>query len=142
MKKLIAVVLGLLFCLAGLGAERLRIKVEGNSTHYNQIRIINKTDYAKFKCDLYILEEADGKTYVKESLGSCDLKGFNDDDTCTFVSNLYRGALVGVELPGDMTNINYSLDDDEGVFIDTLEIILGSGSDKNPVGKKSLGREF
>ncbi|MBQ9627025.1 MAG: hypothetical protein IJR40_07610, partial [Treponema sp.] len=59
-----------------------------------------------------------------------------------FVSNLYRGALVGVELPGDMTNINYSLDDDEGVFIDTLEIILGSGSDKNPVGKKSLGREF
>ena len=142
MKKTIVAGLGLLFCLASLGAERLRIKVDGKSTHYNQIRLINKTDYAKINCEVFLLEENGGKTYVKESLGNFGLRGFNDQDTCTFTTNLYRGALVGVELPEDMTNVTYSLHCDDGLFIDTLEIILLNGKDAKTNENSSLGREF
>lgn len=42
MKKISALLLGLLFCAAALGAEHLRIKVGGDVNHYNQIRIVKK----------------------------------------------------------------------------------------------------
>lgn len=142
MKKIIAVILGAFFCLAGLSAEHLKFKVAGDAIHYNQIRIVNKTDYKNFKCEVFLLEEVDGKTYVKEALGKYHLGGFGDQDTCTFVTNVVRGACVGIELPDDLKEVTYSAVYDEGFIIDTIEFTLIKGSAPVANDGSQLGREF
>ena len=69
MKKISALLLGLLFCSAALGAEHLRIKVGGDVNHYNQIRIVKKTDYSKFNCEVFSIAEVDGKIIGLAGIG-------------------------------------------------------------------------
>ena len=142
MKKISALLLGLLFCAAALGAEHLRIKVGGEVNHYNQIRIVNKTDYSKFNCEVFSLAEVDGKMYVRESLGKFSLNGYNDQDTCTFLTNVAKGSYIGVELPENMKGVTYSASYDDGLLIDTIELVLIKGTTPKNDDQSSLGREF
>lgn len=142
MKKIVVAILGLLFCLGALSAEHLKVRLDGKSIHYNQIRIVNKTDYPKISCAVYLLEEANGKTYVKEFLGKFNMDGFGDQDTCTFTTNVGKKALIGVELPEDMKEVTYSILYDDGLIIDTIELTLVKGTTPLNDGHIPLGKEF
>ena len=142
MKKIIVGFFALLFCLAGLSAEHLKIKVGGKSIHYNQIRVINKTSYPKYSCSAFLLEESKGKMYVKESLGRFNLDGMGDQDTCTFTTNIRAGSYIGIDIPDNLKEVTYSLRYDEGLFIDTSEVTLVNGTTPVSDGETPLGAEF
>lgn len=142
MKKIIVGIFALLFCLAGLSAEHLKIKVGGKSIHYNQIRVINKTSYPKYSCSAFLLEESKGKMYVKESLGRFNLDGMGDQDTCTFTTNIRAGSYIGIDIPDNLKEVTYSLRYDEGLFIDTIEVTLVNGTTPVSDGETPLGAEF
>lgn len=142
MKRMVVAFMALLFCVAGLSAEHLKIKIGGKSIHYNQIRIVNKTSYPKYSCSAYLLNEVNGKMYVKESLGRFNLDGMGDQDTCTFTTNIRAGSYIGIDLPDSLKEVTYSLRYDEGIFIDTIEVTLVNGTVPVSDGEAPLGAEF
>ncbi len=142
MKKVIVGILGLLFCLAGLSAEHLKFKVGGFGVHYNQIRLINKTKYSNFDSSVFLLEEVDGKMYVKGELGKYHLNEFNDQDTCSFVTSVNRGAHLGVEIPDNLKEVTCSVAYYDNFIFDTIEITLENGTGPLKNDETPLGREF
>lgn len=142
MKKIIVGIFALLFCLAGLSAEHVKFKVAGSGLHYNQIRMINKTKYSNFNCEVFLLEEVDGKKYVKGSLGKFHLNEYNDQDTCSFVNSVNKGSDLGIEIPDNLKEVTCSISYVDNIVFETIEITLTNGSGPLKNEGATLGREF
>ena len=142
MKKIIVAIFGILFCLGALSSEHFKFKVGGYTLKYNQIRMINKTKHSNFDCEVFLLEEVNGKKYVKGTLGRFHLNNYNDQDTCSFVNSVNAGSDLGVAIPDAYKDVSCSISYINYLLFDTIEITLVNGSGTVSNDDRILGQEF
>ncbi|MBQ6056743.1 MAG: hypothetical protein IJJ70_09615 [Treponema sp.] len=139
MKKTICGFLLGLICLCAGFSENLKFKIQGPERSYNQIQIINQTKYGNFDCNIYLLQNKDGKDIIKENLGFLHLKGRND--TCSNRTSVKKGSLIGISLSNGADDVSYALSYEDFPFFDIVQIYLidaDSGANK----MKEVGQEF
>ena len=74
MKKILITLVALFVCTAAIYAENIKFKVAGPEGSYNQVRIMNESDYDELHGKIYKLTEQDGTFVVKQTLGVFHIK--------------------------------------------------------------------
>lgn len=106
MKKSIFVCMLLLCSMCVWCAQRITFTVEGPESSYNQIRIVNETATAEFRCRITRLK-ADGE--VGELYGVYELKAAGDTDTNT--KKVRNGEQFVLDMPKDFpTEVGYAIE--------------------------------
>lgn len=139
MKKNILLMAFFALFVCSLNAENLKIKIEGPERSYNQIRIINKTNYEDFECKIYKLKAEGDDFKVKKLLATYYLKEKEDADSCTF--SIDRNTYIGISLPEDFENITYEIYYKDIPFFDIVDITLKEKSE-NTVETIEIGESF
>lgn len=135
MKKIIVVLLMFLGLIISAHSENIKMKIGGSEDSYNQIKIINYTDYDDFNCTVYLLEKRGEKFIVKETLGVLHLRFKNDSDTCSVT--LMRNSYIGISFSKDLGGLSYVVTYRDIPFFDAVEIYISEKTEfENAVGNE------
>lgn len=106
MKKSIILCMLLVCGMYGWCAQRITFTVEGPEETYNQIRIVNETATAEFRCRISRLK-ADGEP--GDVYGVYTIKATGDTDTKT--SKVRNGEQFVLDMPKDFpTEVSYAIE--------------------------------
>ena len=129
MKKSIILCMLLLCGMYGWCAQRITFTVEGPEDSYNQIRIVNETATAEFRCRITRLNEdgSAGAVY-----GIYNLNGAGDTDTNT--KRLHKGDQFVLDMPKDFpTEVGYAIEYVDLPAFDMVVIHLTEADEFAPI---------
>ena len=122
MKKILITLVGLFVCTVAIYAENIKFKVAGPEASYNQVRIMNESDYDEFDGKVYRLSEQDGSFVIKETLGVFHIKYQHDTDSVS--AKIRRGEWLGVSLAGSDKVVPFRIDYMDLPFFDVVQVYL------------------
>lgn len=129
MKKSILLCMLLVCGMYGWCAQRITFTVEGPEETYNQIRIVNETATAEFRCRITRLN-ADGEP--GEVYGVYTLKAAGDTDTKT--SKVCNGEQFVLDMPKDFpTEVVYGIEYVDLPLFDMIVIHLSDANEFDPL---------
>ncbi len=150
MKKILITLVGLFVCVAAIYAENIKFKVAGPEGSYNQVRIMNESDYDEFDGKVYRLTEQDGTFVIKETLGVFHIKYQHDTDSVS--AKVLRGEWLGVSFAGSDKIVPFRIDYMDLPFFDVIQVYLLSeeehameikkAEDSYDFDQSEVGQEF
>ena len=122
MKKILITLVALFVCTVAIYAENIKFKVAGPEGSYNQVRIMNESDYDELHGKIYKLTEQDGTFVVKQTLGVFHIKYQHDTDSVS--AKVLRGEWLGVSFSDSDKIIPFRIEYFDLPFFDAIQVYL------------------
>ncbi len=127
MKRFVFFVCSLVMALAAGAQQHMSFVVQGAEERYNQIRIVNRTSVADFRCRVVKLSE---DNQILSVYGDYELNGYDDADS--HVGWVERGEKVGVQMPNDFAvPVSVSVEYKDYPVFDIIVIYIGDTNGDN-----------